>query len=226
MGNITGALGKAVIKKARRFNVENRTDKFLERNVKVVAPKPLATQKEIEKLHEENPGLMSELSKRNPELIDRLRNVYVTSFDKTSVESNPQNNPNRPLPVSRKYEPEDFGYVEPDSIPPGFVSLRQALRLISQYQADKNNETPEKLASQYNLKTEDVGNIIENFKLFTVYESNKGLNSTFDVPAIEPTEDNSIAYYERFKAKVDYREKQEKLKDSEKDQKKNSLDEK
>ncbi len=52
MGNVTGVLGKTLIKKARRFNVESRTDKFLDKNVKVVAPKPLATQKEIEKLNE------------------------------------------------------------------------------------------------------------------------------------------------------------------------------
>lgn len=52
MGNVVGALRRFAVQKSRRFNIESRTDRFLDKNVKNAAPKPLATQKEIAKLNE------------------------------------------------------------------------------------------------------------------------------------------------------------------------------
>lgn len=51
MGNVAGALGRNVVKKVRRFNIENRTERFLDKKVKVVAPRPKATELEVERLH-------------------------------------------------------------------------------------------------------------------------------------------------------------------------------
>ncbi|KAE8740882.1 hypothetical protein FOCC_FOCC013595 [Frankliniella occidentalis] len=207
MGNVAGSIGRFALKKARRFNIESRTDKFLESNVKVVAPKPLATQKEIEILNAENPDLKSELSKPNPQLINRLKDVYVSSTDPLPLESNIKSNPDRPLPVARKYEPEDYGYVEPDSIPPGQLTLRQAVRLLSLYQSDKETNSIEKLALQFNLKAEVVGHIVEHFGLYTVHSASKMMTCSFDSQPVMPVpEDNSFAHYERYKAEMEHRD--------------------
>lgn len=66
-------------------------------------------------------------------------------------------NPDKPLPFQRKTEILEYGYVELDSVPPGRLSLKQALQLLSKYQLDKTTNTVEKLALDYNLSPKDVG---------------------------------------------------------------------
>lgn len=61
MGNAAGALGRFTLKKARRFNVESRTERYLEKNVKNPAPKPVATMREIEQINQGNGVVKSHL---------------------------------------------------------------------------------------------------------------------------------------------------------------------
>ena len=172
MGNVAAALGKHALRKTQRFNIESRTNRFLEKNVKVAAPKPLATQREIEKLNQEMPNLMEELQKPNPELIDRLKDVYVSSLDPPPEKFSKPVDPKKPLPVQRTTEPEDHFYVEPTTLPPGKLSLKQALQLLSKYQLDKKTNTVESLAQDYNLSIKDVENIVEYFKVYTLVDLN------------------------------------------------------
>ena len=67
-------------------------------------------------------------------------------------------NPNRPLPLSRSPgEDLEFGFTEPAIIPKGKVTLRQALKFISDHQADPKSWTAEKISSEYLLNKESTG---------------------------------------------------------------------
>lgn len=70
MGNVVGSLGRQAVKKARRFNVERRTEKYLESKVKNPPPKPEATLREIAKINQGN---------------GRLSNSFLALYDYMSL---------------------------------------------------------------------------------------------------------------------------------------------
>lgn len=129
------------------------------------------------KLHNilEHPEILEETSKKDKELDERLKQVYVNTSH--IVEQKRVVNPNRPLPTSTK--PVGFfelGFKETDSdkIPPGKCSLRQAVKFIEDYKMNPEVWTKEKIASEYKLNPVDVENVLEHFQLFMVSIPPKG----------------------------------------------------
>ncbi|KAJ1529612.1 hypothetical protein ONE63_006380 [Megalurothrips usitatus] len=113
---------------------------------------------------------MNEITKPNPELLGRLKDVYVSSSDPLP-EISRKVDPRKPLPSERKSTHLEYNYVEPETRSPGFLSLLEAIQLLSQYQRDKKNNPVSKLAAEYNLKEKDVENVVEYFKLYTLVDS-------------------------------------------------------
>lgn len=68
-----------------------------------------------------------------------------------------QENPNRPLPIGRTTSRDPYGYQEPQTVSTGRITLRQAIRLLSQHQRDKKTNSIQILAAEYNMSEEDVG---------------------------------------------------------------------
>ena len=79
--------------------------------------------------------------------------IFFQPPDKIESEANP----GRPLPLERRTVIQEYGYVEPDYVPSGRLSLKQALQLLSKYQLDKTTHTVEKLSLEYSLNPKEVG---------------------------------------------------------------------
>ena len=71
----------------------------------------------------------------------------------------------RPLPQSRQQHDNDleFGFLIPDTIPPGRCSIKQALEFIVAHNMDEKTHTAEKVAADYMLDKEVTTNILTHF---------------------------------------------------------------
>lgn len=105
----------------------------------------------------EFPDVVETLSKKDSELDNRLKKVYVTSdqVEHPKIQSDPGK-----LPQNRK-QPEDYeyGFLEPDpeKVSRGRCTLRQAIKFISDHQTDPKEWTATKIANEYKLKEDLVG---------------------------------------------------------------------
>lgn len=65
----------------------------------------------------------------------------------------------------------DLGYHEPDvqKVPRGKCTLRQAIQFISDHQQNPKDWTSERIANEFKLKRENVGNILEHFRMFQIH---------------------------------------------------------
>ena len=78
------------------------------------------------------------------------------------------------LPKDRKnFEGFEYGYEEPAVIPKGRLTLRHALEILSKSQNDPEGFSVDKIAAEYSLKVEDVNDILEHFKLFSMFSPKK-----------------------------------------------------
>jgi len=62
----------------------------------------------------------------------------------------------------------EYGYLEPLSIAPGKITLRQALDLLNSHKQDAETNTVEALAQKYSLDARTVSLIIEYFQPFNM----------------------------------------------------------
>lgn len=66
-------------------------------------------------------------------------------------------NPERPLPLNRKIvEDFDYGFKEPEKVPLGRVTLRNALKFINDNQSNPKEYSAVKIANEYLLPEETV----------------------------------------------------------------------
>ncbi|XP_032523732.2 protein NDUFAF4 homolog [Danaus plexippus] len=168
-----GALVAKALRPVKAFNIENRAHKIISKEKPKAAPTYPSTFEELKRVKEADPEIDKKLDTKDPGLDDRLRNVYVTSHgrpeDDITREKRKQSE-DRPLPSFRGQVPDfDFGLKEPEKIPYGRTTLRQAIDYISSHQINPTEVTAAKIAFEYNLKEEDVVNILKYFKTFEVY---------------------------------------------------------
>ncbi|EDV42176.1 uncharacterized protein Dana_GF17139 [Drosophila ananassae] len=173
-----GQLASKVIRKANRFNVENRAHRVLEREKPTPAPKFDSNLRDMERTLELDPKFVDKLNAKDATLDSRLKDVYVTSQDRfikrvqerQAAEAAADTKEERVLPKDRK-TPEDFeyGYLEPTRVTPGRCTLRQALQFINDHQLDPESWPVNKIANEYKLKEPHVENILHYFKTFNVY---------------------------------------------------------
>lgn len=168
-----GALVSKALRPIKSFNIENRAHRVISKEKPNVAPSYPSTIEELKRVREIDPNIDEKLDKKDTALDQRLKEVYVTSLgrpeDDVTKEIKNQN-VDRPLPQNRTMVPEfDFGLKEPDKIPFGRTTLRQAIDYISSHQINPTEVTAAKIAHEYNMKVEDVENILKYFKTFEVY---------------------------------------------------------
>ncbi|CAH0553983.1 unnamed protein product [Brassicogethes aeneus] len=163
-------MGKAlsVVKNPfKNFNVESRAHKVISQAKPKPAPKYKADEATLDKLIKEYPEVYEESQKKNPELNKYLKNVYVTSQNE-----NPKvpENPNRPLPANRSaVDIYEFGFQDPENVPLGKISLRNALQFITNHQADPIAATSQSIAKEHSIPEETVKNVLNYFKVYEVY---------------------------------------------------------
>lgn len=115
---------------------------------------------------------MEQSSKKDKALDDRLKNVFVTTSH--VLEQKRNINPERPLPTSKEFVGFfELGYKEPEYITPGKCTLKQLLQFLGDHRLHPDEWTPEKIALHYELKLEDVKNLLEYYKLFALYVPEK-----------------------------------------------------
>lgn len=102
-----------------------------------------------------NPNLLEEQAKKNQDLDNRLKEVYVTSKDpvlpkEVTVE--------KVLPVERKnIERPEFGYHEPVKVTKGKLSIRQALLMIGKHHQDPSTYNAFILAKEFTVHPKVTG---------------------------------------------------------------------
>ncbi|XP_050356231.1 protein NDUFAF4 homolog [Nymphalis io] len=212
-----GALVSKALRPIKTFNIENRAHKVISKEKPEIAPRYPSMIEELKRAQEIDPQLDSKLDKKNSELDERLREVYVTSHGKPEddvTKEKQQKSLERPLPQNRGAVPDfDFGLMEPEKIPYGKTTLRHAIDYISSHQINPEEVTAAKIAYEYKLKEEDVENILKYFRTFDVY-----LPETKEAPAVfaGPTELRKRLYKSDVKKIEDKRtleeEKQAKIK--------------
>ena len=168
-----GALVSKALRPIKAFNIENRAHRVISKEKPDVAPSYPSTIEELKRIKEVDPNIDEKLDKKNVPLDQRLKEVYVTSFgrpeDDVTKEIKNQN-VDRPLPQNRSLVPDfDFGLKEPDKVPYGKTTLRHAIDFISSHQVNPNEVTAAKIAHEYNMKVEDIENILKYFKVYEVY---------------------------------------------------------
>ncbi|CAK1543452.1 unnamed protein product [Leptosia nina] len=188
------ALSRLKLSRALRplksFNIENRAHRVISKEKPKVAPKYPSTFEDLQRVQEAVPDIDDKLDKKNQDLDQRLKDVYVTSTgipEDDITRKKKDENPDRPLPNDRKpLEDFDFGLKEPEKITYGRTTLRKSLEYISSHQMNPDEATPAKIAFEYKLKEKDVENILKYFKTFEIYiPETKNTNAVFAGPLTE-----------------------------------------
>uniref|UniRef100_A0A1B6K9N0 NADH dehydrogenase [ubiquinone] 1 alpha subcomplex assembly factor 4 n=1 Tax=Graphocephala atropunctata TaxID=36148 RepID=A0A1B6K9N0_9HEMI len=174
MGQVVTRIYSSAIREVKMYNIERRAEKVISKDKPTPAPKYPSTVKELDRLKEENIS-MEHLHRKDEQLDDYLKKVYVTTPDPAPKSERPVN-ADRPLPLSRHTDEElSFGYSESEegSVPLGRVSLKQALQFISDNQSNPDNHSSSAIAAQYKLDINTTNDILEHFKMFNVHVQKK-----------------------------------------------------
>ncbi|XP_023947227.2 protein NDUFAF4 homolog [Bicyclus anynana] len=168
-----GGLVSKALRPIKSYNIENRAHRVISKEKPTVAPSYPSTIEELKRVQEVEPDIDVKLNKKDIKLDERLKDVYVTSHgrpeDDVTKEKQEQSK-KRALPQDRKALPDfDFGLKEPEKVPYGRTTLRQAIDYISAHQINPEEVTAAKIAFEYKLKVEDVENILKYFKTYEVY---------------------------------------------------------
>ncbi|XP_058804126.1 protein NDUFAF4 homolog isoform X2 [Phymastichus coffea] len=159
----------------KNWNIENRAHKIISREKPKAAPTYDSTLQQIELVNKLEPDYKQKAQRKDQQLNDNLKKVYVTSNSTEIQEIDQRKNPNRPLPKDRLlHEDFPFGHYEPPEIKPGRISLRQAVELLSNRKTNPKKYTASYIAAEYKLEKEVVENILEYYSLFTVYNVEEG----------------------------------------------------
>lgn len=153
----------------RNFNLESRAHKVIGATKPKPAPRHLKDELDLKRIKRDYPEMVEEGLKKNLQLDKHLKDVYVVSHD-SPLEIKPKVNPTRPLPQDRTQpDPLLFGHKEPDIIPPGKTTLRNALQFISQHQNDSTTYSAERIAEEHKLSVDLVKNILIYYRVFQIY---------------------------------------------------------
>ncbi|XP_063909071.1 protein NDUFAF4 homolog [Zophobas morio] len=165
MGKILSLMGRPL----RNFNVESRAHKIISQEKPVPAPKHKSDQLIYDEIMKNHPEGSDETQIKHVQLDKYLKDVYVKSHDPNPPQK-AQTNPDRPLPLNRhQVEEYEYGFKEPDKIPIGKTTLRQALQFITDHHNDSKLHTPQKIAQDYQIPEESIKNILKYYRVFEVY---------------------------------------------------------
>ena len=68
------------------------------------------------------------------------------------------------MPAERHQQPEpEYGHKQPERIPEGRLSVKQALDMLNQHNADPELHTTQSLAKEYKLQLVNAQNILKHF---------------------------------------------------------------
>lgn len=120
------------------------------------------------------------IHKKNEQLLDYLHDVKVySSGDNPTIRrvGDVSHHPKTPPVLNRLEEPLDenstdgaFGYVEPQRIPPGRVSLRQFLAYLQQHRDSPKEYSIDRFVDMYTIKPEAAQKLFKYHSLLALQE--------------------------------------------------------
>ncbi|XP_074662251.1 NADH dehydrogenase [ubiquinone] 1 alpha subcomplex assembly factor 4-like [Tubulanus polymorphus] len=178
-------MSKMVRRSAKNFNVENRAHAAIERHKlhPKPAPKYESSQREVNEIRNNFPEKFDE-DKKDNNLLERLKQVRIESHGPPPEIKPKTVSPSvKPLPENRRaFDRNELGVEEPSDIPPGKLSLKQALELLVEQQTRKRNT--DDVSKEFKIEPEKIEAMFEYFKPFNLHMPKK------------PTAANRTAAYE------------------------------
>lgn len=157
MGKVFSSFVKRPI---QNWNVESRAQRIISQEKPQPAPRHKSTEKIIQEFTQEHPELLDIQSEKDEKLLARLIGANVIP-EKIQFTSTP-----RPLPENRKpVDDMEYGYFEPEVIPVGRCSLRQALEFISQHDRHSQDYTTDLIAKDFKLDKVVVSSVLKHFHM-------------------------------------------------------------
>ncbi|XP_076317040.1 NADH dehydrogenase [ubiquinone] 1 alpha subcomplex assembly factor 4 [Tachypleus tridentatus] len=160
----------------QNFNVENRASKVLSDKKIRKVPRHPSSIPYVSTLSSDPKA--KEYSAIQNDLLEHLKSIKVVSKDpEGKVQENVQEVEEiRPLPQDRKPQDQpEYGFIEPATIPPGKIKIRQALEFITNHHSDPQQWTVDIIAKEHNMNKVDVEHIVKYFKTFYLYIPQKAV---------------------------------------------------
>ncbi|XP_069125870.1 NADH dehydrogenase [ubiquinone] 1 alpha subcomplex assembly factor 4-like [Argopecten irradians] len=164
MGNVIGNTAKRATRFVKRFNLENRVNKVLEKDKPDLAPRHETTTKILDQFAADNPELYEEQKKKDEDLHERLKQIRLeSSGNLPEIKS-------RRLPErDRMNEPKISGYrgfLDPQRVPEGRLSLKDAMKILTRVQESpiSDQSAVKDIAKEYKLDQLHVQQLLRNFK--------------------------------------------------------------
>ncbi|XP_033741323.1 NADH dehydrogenase [ubiquinone] 1 alpha subcomplex assembly factor 4-like [Pecten maximus] len=164
MGNVIGNTSKRASRFAKRFNLENRVNKVLEKDKPDLAPRHETTSKILEQFAADNPELYEEQKKKDLDLHERLKQIRLESTG-----SLPEIKSRRLPERDRLNEPKISGYrgfLDQQKVPEGRLSIRDAMKILGKVQISPVSDPSavKNIAKEYKLDELHVKQLLRHFK--------------------------------------------------------------
>ncbi|CAF1262493.1 unnamed protein product [Adineta steineri] len=161
----------------RMYNIDNRVDKVLSKEKPIPAPRHPSIEQSIDI---ESNIAPEAIHKKNKQLVNYLHDVKVYSSGDNPVirrVGDTSSHPTIPPLLNRLDDALDenspdgaFGYVEPQRIPPGRISLRQFLAYLQQHRDSPEEYSIERFSDMYTIKPETAKKVFKYHSLLALQE--------------------------------------------------------
>lgn len=114
-----------------------------------------------------------------PQQLENLKHIKVkvdviSSSHNVKIESEESREEARKLPIDRVKPPlYQMGMKDPEKVPVGKVSLREAIDMVRGHALDPETFNVKYLAEFHEMREEDVFNILDRFKTYEVYNNDE-----------------------------------------------------
>jgi len=174
--------GFLVKRPMQRFNVDHRAEKmvtkFEDPNASPHrAPMFMSDAQLLEEIRKENPEVHAATTRKDDELHERLKSVYVSSSDPRLEEVHETESKPLPRDVTQHYQdfvPAQMRAERPGvarTLPRGKVSLDQSVEFLTKYSSSQGEFGATEISNQYRLNPEVVKNILNYYNIFNVMET-------------------------------------------------------
>lgn len=179
---VSRVYGFLVKRPLQRFNVDHRAEKMVTKfedpnAAPYRAPMFMSDAQLLEEIRKENPEVLSATTRKDDELHQRLKSVYVSSTDPRPEEG--QDTETKPLPRDITQHYQDFvpaqmrverpGFAR--TLPRGKVSLDQSVEFLTKYSRTRGEFGVPEISNEYRLNPEVVKHILQYYNIFNVMET-------------------------------------------------------
>lgn len=149
---------------AQRYNVESRAHKVISQPKPKAAPLHKSNIADLENALKLEPNLLEKLNRKDQNLHERLKHVFVSAEHKMEDQI-----PERNLPSERSFvEDFEFGYKDDETAPPGKIRMQTFLQFLQDHHRDPIQFDVNHLHQQNGVSIETANHILKYYKLLAV----------------------------------------------------------